>query len=158
MAEKGIVYISHLPYGFDKEQLKKYISQFGEILRIKVPRSKKSNRMKGYTFIEFNTNEVASIVANALNNYTMFGRILKARCLKLEELRHNVFKGWNRKTVFKNGPKKFISKYNAPKTTIEKALKVRKLVNAEQRKRDQLKELGIKYEFPGYKAIVKKYE
>ena len=37
----GVIYIGHLPWGFEEKALKKYFNQFGEITRLIVPRSKK---------------------------------------------------------------------------------------------------------------------
>jgi RNA recognition motif-containing protein len=39
----GVIYIGHLPWGFDEVGLKKYFEQFGKITRILVPRSSKVN-------------------------------------------------------------------------------------------------------------------
>jgi RNA recognition motif-containing protein len=37
----GVIYIGHLPWGFEEVGLKKYFEQFGKITRILVPRSVK---------------------------------------------------------------------------------------------------------------------
>jgi nucleolar protein 15 len=37
----GVIYIGHLPWGFDDKGIKKYFQQFGKITRIMVPKSKK---------------------------------------------------------------------------------------------------------------------
>jgi hypothetical protein len=47
----------------------------------------------------------------------------------------------------------FRNKKNLPKTDDEKALRVKGLLEKEKEKRDRLKELGIKYAFPGYVII-----
>jgi RNA recognition motif-containing protein len=49
----GVVYLGHLPHGFYEEQLKGYFSQYGEVLGVKVARSKKTARSKGYGFVQF---------------------------------------------------------------------------------------------------------
>lgn len=38
---KAVVYIGHLPYGFEETGLRKFFEQFGTITRMKMPRSKK---------------------------------------------------------------------------------------------------------------------
>lgn len=35
----GVIYVGHLPWGFEEEGLKKYFQQFGEVKRLIVPRS-----------------------------------------------------------------------------------------------------------------------
>jgi nucleolar protein 15 len=37
----GVIYIGHLPWGFEDKGIKKYFEQFGKINRILVPKSKK---------------------------------------------------------------------------------------------------------------------
>ena len=37
----GVIYIGHLPWGFDEKGVKKYFEQFGNITRIMLPRSQK---------------------------------------------------------------------------------------------------------------------
>jgi len=39
----GVIYIGHLPWGFEDKGIKKYFEQFGTITRIIVPKSKKVN-------------------------------------------------------------------------------------------------------------------
>ena len=39
----GVIYLGHLPWGFDDIGIKKYFEQFGKITRILVPRSKRVN-------------------------------------------------------------------------------------------------------------------
>jgi nucleolar protein 15 len=48
-----VVYLGHLPYGFQEQQLTSYFSQYGDVLGVKVARSKKTARSKGYAFIQF---------------------------------------------------------------------------------------------------------
>ena len=59
--KKGIIYVGHLPRGFDEKELKGFFTQFGQIDKLRVSRSKKSGRSKGYAFIEFNDRGVAEI-------------------------------------------------------------------------------------------------
>jgi nucleolar protein 15 len=40
----GVIYIGHLPWGFDEKGIKKYFQQFGPIIRIMVPKSRKVNK------------------------------------------------------------------------------------------------------------------
>jgi nucleolar protein 15 len=39
--ETSVIYIGHLPWGFEDKGIQKYFEQFGKITRILVPRSKK---------------------------------------------------------------------------------------------------------------------
>ncbi|XP_053698048.1 MKI67 FHA domain-interacting nucleolar phosphoprotein [Sabethes cyaneus] len=79
--EKGIIYVKHLPHGFFENQLRSFFSQFGDVTRIHVARSKKTLRSRGYAYVEFRYREVAQIAAETMNNYLMFGKILKTGIL-----------------------------------------------------------------------------
>jgi len=46
-----------------EDELKSYFGQYGEVLAVKVARSKKTARSKGYAFVQFKYPEVAQIVA-----------------------------------------------------------------------------------------------
>ena len=49
--KKGIVYIGHLPKGFEEKELEKFFGQFGSIEKLRVSRSKKTGRTRGYAFM-----------------------------------------------------------------------------------------------------------
>ena len=74
-----MVYVGHLPYGFVEDGLKAYFTQYGDVLRVKLMRSKRTARSKGYCFIEFREAAVAKIAAESMNGYLMYGRPLEAR-------------------------------------------------------------------------------
>ena len=48
-----MVYISGLPHGFYEEALENFLSQYGRVKRVYVPRSTKSGKAKGYAFVQF---------------------------------------------------------------------------------------------------------
>ena len=76
------MYVGHIPHGFYEDQMKNFFSQFGDINKIRLSRSKRSGRSRGYAFIEFADQEVAKIVAETMNNYLMCGRLLKCKYLQ----------------------------------------------------------------------------
>lgn len=42
----GVVYIGHIPHGFYEEAMNGFFSQFGDVVRVRVSRSKKTTRCK----------------------------------------------------------------------------------------------------------------
>ncbi|XP_066907180.1 MKI67 FHA domain-interacting nucleolar phosphoprotein-like [Halyomorpha halys] len=89
--EKGVCYFSHIPHGFYGKELKKYCSQFGEVTGVYHPVSKNGNS-RGYAFVEFKHKEVAEVVAETMNNYLMFNRLVKCQYVPPESQRPWVFK------------------------------------------------------------------
>ncbi|XP_062520276.1 MKI67 FHA domain-interacting nucleolar phosphoprotein-like [Corticium candelabrum] len=149
---RGVMYVGHIPHGFYEEQMKKFFSQFGHVTRVRLARSKKTANSKGYAFLEFEFDEVAQIAAETMNNYLMFGKLLKCNYIPPGKVHPYLFKGAGR--ALKRLPRRkiFVQQYNRPRTVEEHSKLVRKLVKKEDKKRDKMKEVGIEYEFPGYRA------
>lgn len=91
-ANRGVVYIKHIPHGFYEDQLKAYFGQFGTVTRTRVARSQKSGRSQGYAFVEFQVPDVAKIAAETMDNYIMFKQTLKTVYIPPEEQRFNYFR------------------------------------------------------------------
>jgi nucleolar protein 15 len=83
--ETGLIYVGHLPYGFVEDGLKEFFTQYGDVTKVKLMRSKKSARSKGYGFVEFQDPEVAKIAATSMNGYMMYGRPLEVRYVEAGE-------------------------------------------------------------------------
>ena len=153
LEKKGIVYIGHLPKGFEEEELKKFFTQFGGVSKLRVSRSKKTGRSKGYAFLEFEDKEVADIAVKTMDGYLMFGK--QVQCHMVDAPHKDTFKHGNREWKFVPRQLMFRNKLNSTERTDEqRAERVKGLLEKEKEKRIRLKELGIEYEFPGYSALV----
>ncbi|KAK3835515.1 MAG: hypothetical protein J3R72DRAFT_451428 [Linnemannia gamsii] len=150
----GVVYLGRIPHGFYEDQMNAYFSQFGKVLRLRLSRNKKTGKSKHYAFIEFASQEVADIVADTMDNYLLFGHQLKCKALQATQIHPAMFLGANKK--FKAIPWQKISKekHNAEKSPAQMKQVTKKLLKNESAKRAKLAELGIDYEFPGYKASI----
>ncbi|XP_054749862.2 MKI67 FHA domain-interacting nucleolar phosphoprotein-like [Lytechinus pictus] len=73
--------------------MKKFFSQFGNIKRLRLSRSKKSGRSKGYAYIEFEYDEVAKVVTETMHNYLMYQKLLKCFYVPKDKLHPDTFKG-----------------------------------------------------------------
>ena len=62
--------------------MKSYFSQYGEVLGVKLARSRKTARSKGYGFVQFKYAEVANIVSEAMNGYLLLGKVITAQTLQ----------------------------------------------------------------------------
>jgi nucleolar protein 15 len=73
--------------------MKKYFSQFGRVKRLRLSRNKKTGASKHYAFVEFQSSEVADIVARTMDNYLLFGHILRCKFIPADQVHPDLFKG-----------------------------------------------------------------
>ena len=85
----------------------------------------------------------------------MFDRQLVWHLIEDENVHKDMFKYWSKRWKFIPYQKINIKNVNAKKTDEAKCRKVMRLLDQEKMKKERIKELGIKYDFPGYTAIVK---
>lgn len=145
--KRGIIYIGRLPRGFEEKELKKYFNQFGTIINLKVSRNKKTGKSKHYGFIEFADIEVAKTAAETMDNYLLFGHLLKCEVVDPTAA--------NNKDYFENSHKRFkvvpwkkISKHrhDKPKSKEQWNTLVKKFDDAKKAKGAELKKKGIDYD------------
>ena len=154
-AKRGIIYVGHLPKGFNERELKSFFSQFGGVTKLRVSRSKKTGRSRGYAFLEFEERKTAEIAAKTMNKHLIFGRQLDVHIV--EDAHTATFKHGNRDWKYTPTKEIFRSAKNAEvteKTPEQRKARVEGLLQKEKEKRDRLKELEIDYEFGGYQALV----
>ena len=154
----SVIYVGHLPWGFDEKALYKYFSQFGTINRLYNPRSTLSGRSKGYAFIEFLDEKTAEIAAKTMNNYLLFDRILKCNVIEDKSKYDNMFKNAKKQFVFNDKYKKLLEKQEKEQSKEEIKNKIDTLLKREEIKREKMKEEGFNINFPGYKSIVEEYK
>ena len=154
----GVVYVGHLPWGFIDSTLKKYFSQFGTITRIISPKSSKTGRSVGYAFIEFEDEETARIAAKTMNNYILFEKILKCSFVEDKKKYDRIFLKWKKKFEFKERYRIHCEKLAKKKSKEEIKEMIQGLLDREEKRREKIKELGIKYEYKGFKEIVDEYK
>jgi len=139
----GVVFLKHIPYGFFEPQMKKYFEQFGKITRLRLARSKKTGKSKGYAYIEFAHKDVAKLVAETMNNYLLFTRILKCDFVAYEDLHEKAFVGCYRVFQKPKSRKLAIMRYNRRTVNIKK---IEKQSTGKKRKLAlALEKLGVEY-------------
>ena len=146
----GYVYVSHMPSGLEEDGLRKFFNQFGKVTKVKVARSKKTGRSKGYSFIEFEEKTVAKIAADTMHGFLLFGKQLV--CQVLDEV-HKFTMFPNKKNIKDKYPE-FKEKYNKVQPAEVVRDRVHKLLEKERKFREKLKEESVIYEFPGYVSII----
>ena len=58
---RGVVYIGHIPHGFYERQMRQFFGQFGAVTNLRLGRSKKTGKSRGFAFVEFKYMEVAKV-------------------------------------------------------------------------------------------------
>ena len=139
----GTVYVGRIPHGFYEKEMRAYFSQFGDITKLRLSRNKRTGASKHFAFIEFAHDSVAKIAAEAMDNYLMFGHILKCKYATPGSVHPDVWKGANKK--YRKIPHEKLEREQlaAPKTEE----KWQKKIDKEQRKRDKkaekMKAIGL---------------
>ena len=91
-----------IPHGFYEPQMRAYFSQFGNISRLRLSRNRTTGASKHYAFLEFESAAVAAVVAATMDNYLLFGHILKCKLVPREQVHEKLWIGANKR--FKKVP------------------------------------------------------
>ncbi|EPE03179.1 ribosomal biogenesis protein gar2 [Ophiostoma piceae UAMH 11346] len=150
----GIVYVGRIPHGFFENEMRSYFSQFGDIRRLRLSRNRKTGASKHYAFIEFTDRDVAEIVAKTMDNYLLFGHILRCSVVASERIPPNLFKGANRR--FKAVPWNLMSgrRMAQPKPESDWSGKISREAKRRANRAAQLeKKLGYSFDAPEIKSV-----
>ncbi|VDL60679.1 unnamed protein product [Hymenolepis diminuta] len=72
--------ISHIPKQFQEEEIRKYFGQFGTVLGVYIPKSKKTLNPKDRAFVLVNK-EIAEIIASTVHNVLNFNKLMQCEVL-----------------------------------------------------------------------------
>uniref|UniRef100_A0A182VJB5 RRM domain-containing protein n=1 Tax=Anopheles merus TaxID=30066 RepID=A0A182VJB5_ANOME len=145
----GIVFIKHLPKGFYEDELRQFFEQFGEVMRVAVARSRKTQRSKGYGYVQFRFYEVADIAASAVNNYMMFNSVLKTSLLpkRMFNIPKNFGKAYDSKgektEAYQRWLKAQVKRANGYVGSLQSSVRCRKQISRLMRAEKELTEAGI---------------
>uniref|UniRef100_G3RRD3 RRM domain-containing protein n=1 Tax=Gorilla gorilla gorilla TaxID=9595 RepID=G3RRD3_GORGO len=81
----GVAYVRHLPNLLKETQILSYFSQCDTVTRFRLSRKKRTGNSKGYAFVEFESEDVAKIVAETMNNYLFGERLLECHFMPPEK-------------------------------------------------------------------------
>eukprot|EP01094_Clydonella_sp_ATCC50884_P000321 TRINITY_DN1024_c1_g1_i1.p1 TRINITY_DN1024_c1_g1~~TRINITY_DN1024_c1_g1_i1.p1 ORF type:complete len:396 (+),score=159.02 TRINITY_DN1024_c1_g1_i1:57-1244(+) len=147
--ERAVIYLGRIPYGFFENEMHGFFSQFGEIVNLRLARNKKTGKSKHYAFIEFEEPVVADVVAEAMNNYLLFGRILKCKRLREDQIHPFLFRGGNK--IFSRAftLERHRAEHNKPVDQVRYQRIVSRRLKNDEKKKKKLAKMGIEYEYPG---------
>jgi nucleolar protein 15 len=133
-----------------EEPLRTYLSQFGDISRLRLSRNRQTGASKHYAFVEFEDEEVGQIVQETMNNYLIEGRLLQVRIIPKDKVHPGMWVGANRKWRKVPEARRFRVTHDAAKQPEEKERVQRKLLKRQEQRRTRIKAQGIDYDFDGY--------
>lgn len=142
----GVIYLGHVPHGFYEKEMRAFFSQFGSVTRLRLSRSKRTGRSKGYAFLEFRHEEVAKVAADTMNNYLMYRQLLKCEFVPGDKLHPDTFKNCHRPFFAPTAAAKSRERQNADKPAEKVAGNAKKRTSRLRKKNEALKALGIEYE------------
>ncbi|CAO3636496.1 unnamed protein product [Cunninghamella blakesleeana] len=147
--EKGWVYVGRIPKSLVEDDLRKYFEQFGDIERLRISKNRKGSS-RHYGFIEFSSSEVAEIVAETMNNYSIGGHMLQCAVIPSERRHGDTFNGSENKNYHAIKFKKDRDLRTKDKSLQEYIDSAKKLMSSEKKKINALKKKNINYEFNGF--------
>merc|ERR1712113_921947 len=139
-----IIYLGHIPYGFYEEQMFRYFSQFGKLIKIRLSCNKLTGNSKHYAFLEFEHPIVAKIAAETMNNYLMFKQRLVCRIVPVAKHSLRLFNGVSRKFCRENCEENM--KYKKNKGCVSKKATLNCLVRRQKARKRRIRANGIEYD------------
>ncbi|KAG2482126.1 hypothetical protein HYH03_018912 [Edaphochlamys debaryana] len=154
-AQARVLYLGHLPHGFYEKEMLGYFSQFGKVTRVRLSRSKRTGKARGYAFVEFMHPEVASVAAEAMDGYFLFKQRLSVKLLPPAKVHPLLFNGANRK--FKVIPWRKVERgrHDRERSPAEHAARIAKLIRRDKARAARIAEAGLEYEYDSLRAPVK---
>jgi len=152
---RGVVYVKHVPDGFHEPQMMEYFKQFGTVTRLRLSRSKKTGRSRGYAYVEFASEAVAKIAAESMQDYLMFRQRLMCRFVEPKDLHPSTFKGSSRPFSTPKAVGLARERHNRQQSASKVIASATRLKSRLAKKMSALSDLGVSYELPGISPMDK---
>lgn len=161
-----VLQLRHLPKEFEEPQLQRFFSQFGaNVVSAFCVRSKRNHQSLGTAFVQFDDNSVLPTVIDECHGMLLGGRTVRARRVRINRplpTKKAIQARMNRAHAIEARGVK-MNQFDLGKKQAEAAAKdIKKVVGylikysrTETRQNDLLKELGIDYQFSGFKDQLK---
>lgn len=149
ITDSRVIYLGHIPDGFFEPEMRAFFSQFGKVTNVKLFRSKKTGGSKGYAFVEFETADIANVVAEAMNGYYLKERVLVSHVVPPEKVHDGMFKRMKKQVDKEKEPSILLNIYDKEYEEIgEEALAAlaKKHMERLNEKQKKLAELGIDFD------------
>ncbi len=83
------IYVGNLSYSVTEADLNAVFAEYGTVKRVQLPTDRETGRMRGFGFVEMNTDAEEEAAINALDGAEWMGRDLKVNKAKPRETREN---------------------------------------------------------------------
>ncbi|KAK2975896.1 hypothetical protein RJ640_005762 [Escallonia rubra] len=143
-----VLYIGRIPHGFYENEMEAFFKQFGTIKRLRIARNKKTGKSKHFGFIEFQSPEVAKIVADTMHNYLLFEHLLQVYPIPPEHVHPKLWKGVNRWYKPLNWVQIERKQHNKERTFEEHNKLVERIMKRAEKRRKRIEAAGIDYDCP----------
>lgn len=121
---------------------------------MRVSRSKKTTKSRGFAYLQFSHAEVARIAAEAMDGYMMFGQTIKCHVLKGSEVHPDLFKNAKRKMKRKPWQKIEAERHNKDRTPDEQRKRVDRLIKKDTKRAARIKATGIEYDYESLAQVL----
>lgn len=143
-----VLYIGRVPHGFYENEMEGFFKQFGTVKRLRLARNKKTGKSKHYGFIEYESPEVAKIVADCMHNYLLFEHLLQVQVIPPEHVHPKLWKGVSRRYKPLNWVQIERKRHDKERTLEEHKKLVEGIMKRDKKRRKKIEAAGIDYECP----------
>jgi RNA recognition motif-containing protein len=88
------IYVGNLSFQATQEDITEVFSEYGTVKRVQIPTDRETGRVRGFAFVEMETEAEESAAIEALDGAEWMGRDLKVNKAKPREERRPSSGGW----------------------------------------------------------------
>lgn len=96
------IYVGNLSYDVTEENLNAVFAEYGTVRRVQIPTDRETGRVRGFGFVEMNSEDEEAAAIEALDGAEWMGRDLKVNKARPREQRKSFGGGGNRRNNFNN--------------------------------------------------------
>jgi RNA recognition motif-containing protein len=97
------IYVGNLSYEVTETDLTSVFAEYGSVKRVQLPTDRETGRMRGFAFVEMNTDAEETTAIEALDGAEWMGRDMKVNKAKPREERSGFSGGGRRNGNFSRG-------------------------------------------------------
>ena len=154
VTRSGIIYLGHIPHGFFEQEMRHYFSQFGRVQSVRLSRSHRTGRSRGYAFVKFRCDEVAKVAAETMNNYLMYNRLVKCQVVSGHRNMFRRGKHWRSQREREDVMKQRYDKLHSVSSMQKYRKRIRNVVAKENKLKNKLRERGYCFDYPSVTELV----